>query len=154
MPSPRAIVAAAVLATAALVAAACAPARVETETATRPLSGSYWKLVELGGAPAVSGTDSERAAHIRFHADSGRVYGSGGCNRIAGPYTVAGDSLSFGPMISTKMACADDQASRQEVAFLSALENTRRYRISGDSLTLLGADGPLALLAATDGPGG
>ncbi|MHB1225181.1 MAG: META domain-containing protein [Gemmatimonadaceae bacterium] len=148
MPSPRAVIVAALLVTSA-VAAACAPARVET--AATPLAGSNWKLAELGGTPAVGGADSERATQIRFHPDSGRIYGSGGCNRIAGPYTVAGDSLSFGPIMSTKMACLDDQANRQEVAFLSALDSTRRYRISGDTLTLIGTGGPLALLVATDG---
>jgi heat shock protein HslJ len=151
MQSRRAAIVAVILVASAVIAAACTPARVETETISRPLAGSYWKLAELGGTPAVGGADIERATHIRFHPDSGRVYGSGGCNRIAGPYTVAGDSLRFGPIISTKMACLDDQANRQEVAFLSALDNTRRYRISGDTLTLLGADGPLALLVATDG---
>lgn len=145
MRRQRTAVAALLLAT----AAACAPSRVAT-TAT-PLDGSNWRLARVGGTPAVSGADDERAAQIRFHPDSGRVYGSGGCNRISGPYTVSGDSLRLGPMISTRMACADDRANRQEVAFLAALDSTRRYRISGDTLTLVGEGGPLALLVATPG---
>lgn len=151
MRRPRTAITALLLAAAAATAAtaACAPARVATSTT--PLDGSNWRLARLGGTPAVSGTDSERAAQIRFHPDSGRVYGSGGCNRISGPYTVSGDSLRLGPMISTRMACIDEQANRQEVAFLAALDSTRRYRISGDTLTLEGEGGPLALLVATPG---
>lgn len=148
MRRPWVIVSAFVLCT--TIAAACAPARVETTAA--PLAGRDWRLVELGGMPAVGGNDSGRTVRIRFDADSGRVHGSGGCNRLFGPYKLSGDSLRLGPLASTKMACLDDQSNRQETAFLAALDDTRSYRISGDTLSLVGSSGLLALLVA--GPGG
>lgn len=62
--------------------------------------------------------------------------GSGGCNRIAGPYTRDSDRLSFGAILGTRMACADARLNRQEVDFLSALQATSRNEIRGDTLVL------------------
>lgn len=89
-----------------------------------------------------------RAAYLQFAPDSGRVTGSGGCNRISGPFTRDGDRLQLGPIVSTRMACADGRLNQQEVEFLSALESTNRYAIAGDTLTLLRDDEPLARLRA------
>ena len=112
-----------------------------------PLEGVDWTLHDLGGQPAV-GDDPARLPSIRFDADSGRASGSGGCNRIAGPYTRDGDSLRIGPLISTRMACADDRLTRQETDFLAALDGTRSYRIEGDTLTLRGDGTAAARLVA------
>ena len=102
-----------------------------------PLEGVEWALHELDGQPAVPG-DPARLPFIRFDADSGRVAGSGGCNRVAGPYTHDGDSLRIGPLIATRMACADDRLTRQESGFLAALDGARAFSIAGDTLTLTG----------------
>jgi heat shock protein HslJ len=104
-----------------------------------PLEGVEWALHELGGQPAVAG-DPARQPSVRFDADSGRVTGSGGCNRIAGPYTRDGASLRIGPLVATRMACAVERLNRQETAFLAALDATRAYHIAGDTLTLTGTD--------------
>jgi putative lipoprotein len=72
----------------------------------------------------------------------GKVTGSGGCNRISGKVTVTGSQISFGPMISTKMACAP-AIMDQESKFLSALGDTRLWRIDEqrDKLILVDANG-------------
>src|SRR5262245_17332334 len=36
----------------------------------------------------------------------GAVSGSGGCNRMTGRVVIAGHRMTFGPLASTKMACA------------------------------------------------
>ncbi len=123
----------AALAAATLVAAAgCA-------TFGRSSAGSLenrdWRLVELRGQPAVP-SSGMRAAQLRFNSDSMRVTGSGGCNRIAGSYARDGEALSFGPILSTKMACADPRLNRQETDFLTALQATNRYEIRRDTLVL------------------
>lgn len=82
---------------------------------------------------------------IEIAAD-GKVTGSGGCNRISGKATVEGAYLSFGPMISTKMACAP-AIMDQESKFLSALGDTRLWRFDEqrDKLILVDAHGVTVL---------
>lgn len=121
------------------------------ETETLPLGDRDWRLTELHGQPAVPSEDSSRDAMLHFEADSGRVYGSSGCNRLTGPYTSSGDTLTFGALASTRMACMDERVNQQENEFLAALGSTRSYRMSGDTLILVGESGPLARLVASPG---
>jgi heat shock protein HslJ len=122
------------LAVTAVLASTLACASIGRSSA-RALESREWRLVELRGQPAVPSTGM-RQAHLRFSADSMRVSGSGGCNRIAGSYTRDGDRLAFGPILSTRMACADARLNRQETDFLATLQATNRYEISGDTLVL------------------
>jgi heat shock protein HslJ len=114
--------------------AACATTRAAGELQT--LSGLDWRLVELNGRAAVP-VDPARRPWIRFNTDSSRVAGSGGCNRMSGPFTLSGESMQFGALISTKMACADQALNQQEVDFFGALQSTDRYVLSGDTLKLI-----------------
>jgi putative lipoprotein len=114
-----------------------------TESASHPpLNGTQWKLTELNGkAP---GSDSQGVetppASITLDESAHRVSGTGGCNRIMGPYEVDGRSLHFKSTATTMMACAGE-VMEQERGFLEALAATRTYRIHGSTLQLLGKDG-------------
>lgn len=110
------------------------------------LESREWKLIELGSQPAVPSTGM-REAGLRFSSDSMRVSGSGGCNRIAGTYSRDGERLSFGPILATKMACADARLNQQETNFLSALQATTQYEITRDTLILARDGERLARLA-------
>lgn len=112
------------------------------------LSGTRWMLVEVAGAAARGGGSPERSAHIEFDPSEGRASGNSSCNRFSGPYVLSGDSLGFGALISTKMACIDSVLNAQEVAFLGALEQTRRWRMAGDTLVLSGSGGEVAKFRA------
>ncbi|SDS80650.1 heat shock protein HslJ [Pseudomonas asplenii] len=59
----------------------------------------------------------------------GRAYGNGGCNHWFAPYTLDGDTLSFGKVGSTRKLCAP-ALMEQEKRFLQALENVQRWDIS------------------------
>jgi heat shock protein HslJ len=66
----------------------------------------------------------------------------------------AGDSLDFGPVISTKIACADgDELERR---FVAALDGVTHYQVADSMLTLSGPGGALAHFraAAADESGG
>jgi putative lipoprotein len=104
----------------------------------RALAETYWKLTQLGGAP-VKVVANQREPSLVFHGGQGQVSGSGGCNRISGPYSAEGKSLTFGALASTRMACADGM--EQEDAFFAALARVRSWRISGDGLVVLDGDG-------------
>ncbi|MEZ4596018.1 MAG: META domain-containing protein [Chloroflexota bacterium] len=67
--------------------------------------------------------------------EDGMATGSGGCNRFTGPYTAEGDSLSVGPLASTRMSCGvttDDL----ETSYLNALEAAVGFVISGQDLVI------------------
>lgn len=139
MPTPtRAPARARLAATAALLAAACATGA--TGGTTAPFEDVDWRLLDVGGQPAVAGPSGVR---LRFQSDSPRAFGDGGCNRFGGAYVRDGASLRIGPLLSTRRACVDEAANRQETAVLAALEATRRYGLTGDTLVLSGDAGPL-----------
>jgi heat shock protein HslJ len=112
----------------------------------RALEGTYWRLTEIRGQPVIPVT-GPRELHLIFSGDSGRVSGSAGCNRFSGTYTLTG-RLQFGPLMSTKMACAEDRLNRQETDFLGVLQAASRHEITGDTLTLGSAEEKLARFVA------
>jgi heat shock protein HslJ len=110
----------------------------EATSASQRLENTYWKLVRLGSAP-VTATEQQREPHFVLQPETGRVTGSGGCNRMAGSYTLAGDKLTFGQMAGTRMACPDGMDV--ESAFHKALGEVASWRIEGNTLELLDAAG-------------
>jgi heat shock protein HslJ len=72
------------------------------------------------------------------------VSGEGGCNLFNGPYETTGDSISIGPLASTLRACADPAVGAQETQYLAALELAKTFRVTGNQLELLRADGGFA----------
>jgi heat shock protein HslJ len=136
----------------AVAVAACARQQVVVTGASPAefrslVAGADWELMELTGQPAPTGAGGRRAT-IRFHADSSRAGGFAGCNRWSASYTVDGGSIRFGPIILTKMACADGMPLEQRTA--SALESARRFEIANDQLTLFGDVGPIARFRRAD----
>ncbi|MDP9879951.1 putative lipoprotein [Variovorax boronicumulans] len=110
-----------------------------------PIEGPVWRLVQLGDEPIAPGGD----AQLQFDRNSGRVSGSGGCNRVTGSFTRAGVSLKLGQMAATRMACADPVRGANEAQFLSALQNTASYRLAPGRLALLDGSGrTVALLSS------
>lgn len=99
-------------------------------------TGTNWTLTEINGAAPVG----PRPPTLEFF-EPGRVSGTGGCNRITGGYTVDGDTISFGPLASTMMACAEEGVMEQERAYVQQLETVDRFSIEGDTLTLTADDG-------------
>lgn len=107
----------------------------------RQVTQVEWTLTRLGGVP-VSLPAGRRVPTLRLTvSDSGTIHAGGftGCNSFGGPATLGDDTLSFGPLVSTKMACPG--AMDLETRFLAALAETEAYRVE---------DGILQLLAAGD----
>jgi heat shock protein HslJ len=110
--------------------------------ASATLENTYWKLVSLRGQPAPA-VERQREAHLMLQPLQRRVVGSGGCNRLAGNYTLDGDKLGFARAIGTMMACRDGM--EHERAFFDALPLVARWRIEGQRLTLLDERGTVLL---------
>ena len=71
-------------------------------------------------------------------AESG-VTGSASCNRYSGTVVVDGSSVQFGPIATTRMACAP-RPGAAEAAYLAALDDVDAGSRTGDELTLTGPD--------------
>jgi putative lipoprotein len=107
----------------------------------RPLANTYWKLVRLGDRE-VTVVEGRREAHLVLRTDGRTVGGSGGCNSLNGAYELDGATLTFGPLATTKMMCAETM--EQEHAFLQALGAVRGWHIQGDRLEMLDGSGAAA----------
>jgi len=121
-------------------AESCEKSRVAT-----PLENTYWKLVELGGAPVATHADQPTEVHIRLLADEKRMQGFAGCNAVTGGYEVDADRLEFALLATTMMACP---YLDEETTFAAALGSVRRFLIVGESLVLSSDTGAVARFRA------
>lgn len=93
------------------------------------LEGSEWGLKE---------TDQ----FIAFKS-KGEVVGNGGCNNFFGSYTQEGETLTFGPLASTKMACLGKMEA--ETAFMNAVQNARAFEATHLEMSLKDEQGETVL---------
>jgi heat shock protein HslJ len=99
------------------------------------LPGTSWVLASMGDEPLVENTTTT----LNFDAE-GRAGGTDGCNTYGGSYVVDGSSLTFGPIISTLIAC-EEPIMAQAAAFQQVLAQTRRHAIADDILSLSDEEG-------------
>jgi putative lipoprotein len=99
------------------------------------LEGPTWLAENIKGGGVI-----DNAQSTLVFASGGRVTGSGGCNRLFATATIAGDTLMFGGIGTTRMACAPALMD-QEQKFLGALAATRTFRFEGPYLRFYDATG-------------
>lgn len=133
-PMPRAVRQMIVL-FAALLVAACAG----SGGPPAPLVGTVWNAKQAGGQDFVV-LKGGRDAHLRLDAKKKRATGYSGVNSFAGTFESNAAGLKFGPLAATRRA-GPPAAMAFESAYFKALAATRSYRISGDALELLDAEG-------------
>jgi putative lipoprotein len=92
------------------------------------IAGDPWALRAIDGQPV--------AAAASFSLKDGRATGNTGCNPYSGSATTSGDDITFGPMITTKMACLPQAKMDQEAALLAAFAATAHWRIDNGTLVL------------------
>ena len=104
------------------------------------LAGTSWTFESIGGTRVAA----DRPTALSFAA--GKLSGSAGCNRFSGSWSSDGTTLTAGPLIATKMACAG-AAMTQESAFFKLMESPVRIEFPSDgTLVLTGTDGQTAVL--------
>ncbi len=106
-----------------------------------------WKLVSYGSPdnPTPAAADVDTSIIL---GEDGTISGNVGCNSFSGDYKVDGDKITFGPISSTLMMCADTATGDQETAVLNTLTGTVTFVIDGDTLTLTSADGSSVIILA------
>jgi heat shock protein HslJ len=104
------------------------------------LERTAWRVSSINGMEI----PAEQGALISF--GDGRMSGSVGCNRLGADYKFSNRAVSFGPVMSTKMACPDP-VGKQEYAFVSILNAPASTVFPGDgTMVLTGKDGGKAIL--------
>jgi heat shock protein HslJ len=86
--------------------------------------------------------------------EAGRAAGNASCNRFAGSAEISGDTLNFGMLASTRMACADEAVNSQETQYLKALAAAKRFELKDSTLLIYaeGYDQPLRFTRAPATP--
>lgn len=107
-----------------------------------------WLLTSITDAEGTLAPPTVSATLDLREAD--RVSGQGGCNGFGADATL-GDSgsLTLGPIIATKRACADPDQQAQETRYLAALDQIDKIAQTGDTLTLTGGGVELVYSADT-----
>ncbi len=109
------------------------------------LVGTAWRLEDLGGIGVLDRVE----ATLEF-PEEGRAAGNGSCNRFFGPVAIERESISFGPLASTRMACAEP-VGNQEAKYLEALQSAERFALDGSTLSIYskGMETPLRFVRVT-----
>ena len=118
---------------------------VFSRNAVDGIEGVDWDVTMLAvDGPTLVGIPSD--VPLMLTLAEGSASGPGACNRYNASYTLDGDALAFGPVMSTRMAC-EEPLMTLEAAWFDVLSRVASWRIGGSTLVLLDADGaPLATL--------
>jgi heat shock protein HslJ len=117
----------------------------EVATPDQPLEGTFWVLEGIVSGDAVSSVPVGVTASIRIAG--GRVEVTAGCNTGGGTVEVTVDTIAFGPIALTKMACEPGNMS-VETAVVAVLAGAVGFGIDADTLTLDAGDNGLIFRAA------
>lgn len=102
------------------------------------LAGTAWRLGGLIDGSSSSAPVPDSSVTLTFTADalSGKA-----CNTFNGSYTLDGDSIRIGPLMSTRMACLNEELTAQETLVLELLQAATTATVNRGVLTLTAADG-------------
>lgn len=117
-PARRRVALAAALLVAACTAGGSGARGAEGDT----LPGTAWLAEDIQGG----GVLDRLRTTLSFLGD-GRVAGTGGCNRFNGPVEVKGQSIHFGSLAATMMACSP-AVMDQEQRFFAALAAATQWK--------------------------
>ncbi len=120
------------------LAAGCASKQSQQPPA--PSIVGLWQAQEIAGAAV--------PADVRITLSmygNGRAVGRAGCNNYTTKYQHTGDTISFGPAISTKMACAPELMTLEQ-SYLDTLTAATRVERRPDGMLALTADNAAQLL--------
>ena len=107
------------------------------------LENSVWRLVSID-ALRLDPSDDD-GPWLQATSVDGRVQGSTGCNTFTGPYRAGGTEVAFGPLATTRRACADAGLQQIEQRMLDLLQSADGYRVGAGRLEVM-VDGRIRML--------
>jgi heat shock protein HslJ len=114
------------------------------------LEGTVWQVTNARLSGAYAPIPAEVTATLVLQ--DGKAGGEGGCNQWSAPYTLDGDSLTFGQITSTLMFC-DGPGGTIETFYLADLPAVATWAIDGTTLTLSADDGqPVVAYTVQEAP--
>ncbi len=117
-----------------------------TGTDTGSPAGSAWTLLSYAGGNGTEVPVLQGTTITANFAEEGLVTGSAGCNGYSGSYTVSGTAIEITSVVSTLIACTEPPGIMdQESRYLDLLGSAAAFRIDGDRLILLDANGTAIL---------
>lgn len=99
------------------------------------LENKTWVLDSWKSNELLKSFSTTEDIQLLFNDSLKQLYGIDGCNRIHGKYTIQGDSLKIGALISTKKYCGKE-SSEYEKAFHAFLQQTIEFKYSKTYLQL------------------
>jgi heat shock protein HslJ len=142
----------------ALAAAACGPGATPAPTIAPStsasagavdLEGTSWALTDYLSPDGAAFTVPAAVTPLAAFKD-GTMTGYAGCNQFSSTYAIDGENITLGPVTSTRMACAEPQAS-VENAYLAALGVVDKVAILDDGKLQLWDSGGKTTLAFIKG---
>lgn len=113
------------------------------EPVSQEVAGTNWLVnfvnSDTSETGVVSSNDQQIEQTLAFDAD-GKFNGNAGCNNFFGSYEVEENTLFFGAIGSTKMAC-EEEVMQAESTYLAALEKAATYHITGQTLQIRDTEG-------------
>jgi len=100
------------------------------------LEGTPWQLDGIRSGDSMSSVPAGAHVATLTVASDGTVSLNTGCNGGRSTATVSGSTITFGPVMTTKMACADKAGRDTEAAVLGVLDGAVEWSISEKTLTL------------------
>lgn len=141
------------LAVLALTAVSCAGSGAAVTDAPASIVGTEWTLASMdfdGGFLVMSSAGPHPSLLLVREGEAIRASGFAGVNRYSGEAQLGpGTALSFGPLVTTRMA-GDPDRMRLERAYLEHLSVAKGYSIVGDKLTLETGNGSLVYQTTQD----
>lgn len=130
-------------------AAASEASSASGSAAPLSLDGTSWRLSDYVSPDGQVVTVPAAVTPLLAFQD-GQLTGNAGCNTFNASYTVTGDTIEIGPVMSTKMACEEPMAS-VEAAYLAALEAVDKVAVLDNGKLQLWDDGGKTTLAFLQG---
>jgi heat shock protein HslJ len=119
-----------------LLLLACMAGCLTPSSPPEELTGHSWRLVSYNTGNEMADAGPLTTITLKFGED-GRISGNAGCNDYFGNYTIEGGLTGIGVQKTTKKNCpARGGVMETEQRYLLLLENTTRYSIDQDELTL------------------
>ncbi|MFN3938254.1 MAG: META domain-containing protein [Gemmobacter sp.] len=109
------------------------------------LIGPEWTITAVNG----TAVPADAEATILFGTD-GRVAGRAACNRYSGTFSIGGESMRFGPVAATRMACPEPLMSLERDIF-AAFERIDGFDLGDDGRLILTGAGEMRIEARRGG---
>ena len=108
------------------------------------LANTQWRLYVLNGEEIPENINVTLTLSPEGENPEGAVFGSAGCNRYSGTYSLEGDRLNLNILAVTAMMC--DASMETEDAFLAALQDGLTFQILYNRLILTSENNTLLFL--------